>query len=216
MPTTREEQDAAYKAEDEKRPLSSTKGQLRMYSIGLTPAAPFEYITVPTVVMRGTVRGKCVEVPKHTGMVRSGAKGVLVHQEAMVEGRFEQLYDIEVEGFIKYVTTHVFRKTSTYEVPETGPDGKANGKKKSYWRAEIEPRDPGLQGGDRSLHDEEAVASESIASYVWITPVAVDKQGKPHQVGASPTIAEQQKAGTFFFDLEQAAKAKKREPVPQK
>lgn len=206
--STREEQDAQYKQEDAKRPTTAQRGQRRMYSVGLIKAAPFEYITVPTVVLRGTVRGKCVEVPKHTASVRMAANNVLVHQEAMVEGRFEQLYDIEVEGFLKYATTHVFRKTSTYEVPEVGADGKATGKKVKHWRAEIEPKDPTLQAGGRSLHDEDEVQAEPLANYIWIMPVDVDRNGKPRQIGTQPTITEARTAGTFFWDAEADKKAK--------
>lgn len=192
---------AAREAEiDAKRPTLEQRGNKRMYHVGLTDDAPFDNITVPTVILRGTIRGKCVSVPKKTANVHMGPNNVLVHTEGQRAGAFETLYDIEVEGFIRYCDTHVFRKTSEYKVPEVGPDGKATGKKLDRWRAEIEPLDPGNAGGARALHDEQEVQRETISKYVWIVPANVNRSGKPESMGASPSIAEMRKGGEFKLD----------------
>lgn len=199
-PMTAMEASMARDAEmDAKRPALEARGNKRMYHVGLSEDAPFDAITVPTVILRGTVRGKCVSVPKRTASVSMGPNGVLTHGEAQKSGAFETLYDIEVEGFIKYLDTHVFQKTSDYEVPET-KDGKATGVKLKKWRAEIVPLDPGLAGGDRALHDEQEVQREVMSKYVWIVPANLNRSGKPENMGASDSIAEQRKRGEFKLD----------------
>lgn len=184
---------------DKARPGVESKGVKRLYHVGLVAEAPFEYIDVPTVILRGTVRGKCVNVPKKTGEVSQGPNNVLIHRDGMVAGRFEELYDIEVKGFIQYCDTHIFRKTSEYEVPIT-ENGRATGAKKKMWRAEIEAKDPGQQMGGRSLHESDTVQAESISKYVWIVPAQLDSKQKPVRQGAQSTIAEARAAGGFFAD----------------
>lgn len=205
--------EAAEAAIDAKRPTLDQRGGKKMYHVGLTSDCPYAAINVPTVVMRGTVRGKCVSVPKKTANVHMGPNGILVHNEGQRDGNYEQLYDIEVDGFLKYVDTHVFRKTSDYEVPEVGPNGKATGKTVKHWRADIVPLDPALAGGDRALHDEMEVQKELMNKYVWIAPASVDRNGKPLTQGAQDSIAAQRAAGTFFWDIQKAEAAQVKPPA---
>lgn len=197
---TASQMDAAARADDLVRPDISQKGEKRMYFVGLVQDAPYDYINVPTVVLRGTIRGKCVEVPKRTGRLHDDGKGILVHTERAVDGRFEALYDIEVEGFLKYCDTHVFQRTQTYKVPEIGTDGKATGKSIERWRAEIQPSDPALQEGGRGLHEEERTRGNVISDYVWIVPAIIDRNGKPQQMGAQPTITQMRADKSFTLD----------------
>lgn len=204
----RQESEAEEARIDAARPPVSQRGQKRMYHVGLVADAPYSAITVPTVVLRGTVRGKCVSVPKKTANVHMGPNQILVHNEGARDGNFEALYDVEVEGFLKYCDEHVFRRTSEYEVPEVGEKGKATGKMIKHWRAEIEPLDPAKAGGARSLHDEVEVQREILSKYIWIVPAELDRQGKPMTRGAQESIDAQRKAGTFFWDIQKAEAAK--------
>lgn len=185
---------------DAKRTPVEQRGNKRIYHVGLVEGAPFDVITVPTVVLKGTVRGKAVSVPKKTANVHMGPNGILVHSEGQRAGAFEALYDVEVEGFIKYCDTHVFRKTSEYEVPVLGKDGKASGEKRKLWRAEIEGLNPGDGGGDRSLHDEQEVQKEVISNYVWIAPANLNRTGVPLQAGAQESMNETRKRKEFALD----------------
>lgn len=185
---------------DSKRQTMENRGNKRMYHVGLVDSAPFDVITIPTVILKGTVRGKCVSVPKKTANVHMGPNGILVHGEGQRAGSFEALYDIEVEGFLKYCDSHVFRKTSEYEVPVVGKDGKASNEKKKMWRAEIEPLNPGEAGGARSLHDEQEVQKESISNYVWIVPANTNRTGQPIPGPGQDSIADLRKRKEFKLD----------------
>lgn len=174
------------------------KGVNRMYHVGLTEDAPFDYITVPTIAIKqgdGYTRGKCVEVPKRTAEVRMGPNNILQHNEGVVEGRYEELLDIEVEYFLKYIDTHLFRRTSTYTVkdPKTQADIQR-------WRADIEPITPEV-GGMRSLHDADEVKGEGLANYVYIQVSELDRNGKVVRRGACPTIAQLRKEGKFNLPM---------------
>lgn len=174
--------------------MPATKGACRMYYVGLIEDAPFDSIDVPTVVFQtppkkgdprpGVIRGKCVNVPKRIGSLHSDGKGNFNHIADSRIGRFEKLFDIEAKAFVEYCKTHVFRKTADYEYPI---DDKGNTKK--FWRADIEPIDPGM-ATMRSLHDEDAVRTELISKYVWIVPV----EDKATNNGPELTIFEQEQA----------------------
>lgn len=194
----RSQSEADDRAIDAARPTLAQRGNKRLYHVGLVADSPFDVITVPTVVLRGTVRGKCVQVPKRTAHMQQNTNGTLVHNEGVLDGAFEELYDIEIEGFLKYCDTHVFRKTSDYEIPET-VNGKATGKKIQRWRAEIEPKDPAAAGGIRSIHDETEVQGETLSNYVWITPARVGTNGRGLPTPAASPITAQRKDGTFFL-----------------
>lgn len=170
-----------------------------MYAVGLISEAPFEYITVPTVVLPGNIRGKCVEVPKKTARVRMGAKGVLNHDEGARDGRFELLYPVEVRGFLKYLDTHAFRKTGDYQVPVRTDEGV---KMEQHWRAEIEPTDPALSGSVRALHDEAQIQDKTLAHYAWIVEAKLDKMGKPMDMGVQKTVAELRAENGGRFELD--------------
>lgn len=189
---------------DAQRPTLAQRGAKRMYHVGLVDGAPFEAITVPTVVLRGTIRGKAVSVPKKTARVHMGPKGILVHDEAANVGAFEELYDIEVEGFLKYIDTHVFRKTSDYEIPEVNAKGKATGKMLPMWKAEIDNVDPSKAVGSRSIHDEQELTGEVMSKYVWIVPAELDTHKKPLARGSSDTVAVARANKTFFWDNQKA------------
>jgi hypothetical protein len=150
--------------------------------------------------------------------VTMGPNGILMHAEGQRSGAFETLYDVEVEGFIKYCDTHVFKKTSEYEIPEVGKDGKGTGKKILRWRAEIESVDPGDAGGARALHDEQEVVREVISNYVWIVPAQTNRSGGIALAHPpSDTIAEFRKRKEFTLDtIRQPAKAQEPPKDPTK
>ena len=203
--TRMERSEAEERAIDAKRPTLEQRGEKRMYHVGLLESAPFDAITVPTVILKGTLRGKCVSVPKKTANVHMGPNGILTHLEGGVAGAFEELYDIEVQGFLDYIRTHVFRKTSEYEVAVVGKDGKAvPGQKKKMWRAEIETLDPAGAGGSRSLHDEKEVTRETMEKYVWISLASVGRTGKPNP-GEMVSVADQKANGTFALPIKPKA-----------
>lgn len=182
----------------------------RVYHLGLIEEAPFDVINVPTVVLQpGNVRGKCPQVCKKSARVEMGPGNILVHHESAIYGSFEELFDVEVEGFLKYIDTHVFRKTSEYTVdmPNEIGNPRAGTRPVKKWRADIEPLDPVLSGSIRALHDEASVTHETLASYVWIVEAKLDRRGKP-MPGSGPqeTVAAMRKAGTFKLDKVEVAK----------
>lgn len=166
--------------------LKARRGELRWYHVGLVEEAPAEVIDVPTIAVivgggPAAVRGKCVSVPKRTGRLTSDGKGNFNHIEGARIGRFEKLFDVEVEAFIKYVREHVFRRTSTYEVPVENKPGETETK----WRADIEPLEVQF-GSVRSLHDDDEIKAETLDKYVWIVPCKDNK----NELGTQPTVFE--------------------------
>ncbi len=178
---------------------SLTGGPAVMYHVGLTEDAPYDAITVPTVVLQGNIRGTCPSVSKRTATTMMDGKGNLVHQEGARIGNFVKLHPVEFAGFVKYCETHVFRKTGTYEVPRLPDDPRrqVDGKTvDTYWRAEIENVDP-LPSAIRTLGEETSIQDERLTKYVWISPAIVSRDGKPVSNGAMPTIDEMRAAGTW-------------------
>lgn len=179
--------------------LALTGGPSKMYHVGLTEDAPFDYITVPTVILPGNIRGICPSVPKRTANTMVDGKGNLVHQEGQRIGAFVKLHPVEVEGFIKYCETHVFRKIGSYSVPRTQDDPRRQEDGKSedtHWRADIESIDPG-PSAIRTLGEETAIQDERLTKYVWIVPATLDKLGKPISMGPQSTIDVMRAEGTL-------------------
>lgn len=166
--------------------LKDRRGPLKWYHVGLVEEAPLEVIDVPTVAVivgkgPAAIRGKCVSVPKRTGRLTNDGKGNFVHIEGARVGRFEKLYQVEYEHFIKYVQSHVFRRTSTYEVPIEGKPGETETK----WRADIELMDTQF-GSVRGLHDDDDIKQETIDKYVWI----VECKNNKNELGTQSTVYE--------------------------
>lgn len=168
-----------------------TGGPAVLYFVGLTAEAPFEYITVPTVILTGNVRGTCPSVPKRTARMSQDGKGQLIHGEGQRVGAFVKMYPVEYEGFLKYLRTHVFRKTAEYKVPKAPEEG---GGEATFWRADIETVDP-LPNAIRTLGDERSISEETLEKYVWVVPAQVGRDGKPFDMGPQQTVAEMRAAG---------------------
>lgn len=202
---------------DKKRPLIESRGEKRLYHVGLIEDAPRQVIDIPGVIFRGTLRGNPTSVPKRTAQVHMGPNNVLVHNEGVHHGAAAEMYDIEVEHFLKFCDEHVFRKTGEYEIAVVDPKtGKYEGGKKKLWKADIEPLDPTKAEGARFLHDETEVIAHPLSNFVWIVPTRMGGNKRPVLSGEMDPIAVARQKGEFFWDLEKAAKSKGKAENPKK
>lgn len=199
MAATKTTPDAPAASEALSKTNELTGGPAKIYHVGLIEGAPYDVITVATVILGGNIRGVAPSVPKRTANTMMDGKGNLVHQEGQRHGAFVKLYPVELEGFVKYCDSHVFRKTASYEVPRAEDDPRIaqDGLKvDKHWRADIENVDP-LPSAIRTLGEETSIKEERLTKYVWIVPATLDRQGKPIHMGPQPTIDEMRATGTW-------------------